>query len=78
LWPPGALWEVRFERIHIDDVPLLVEAVMSLENNNILALSITVSCYIESSSIFDVHQSTFIILKELEPSGVGYPKLEVM
>jgi hypothetical protein len=51
---------------------------MSLENNNILALSITVSCYIESSSILDVHQSTFIILKELEPSGVGYPKLEVM
>jgi hypothetical protein len=50
---------------------------MSLEDNNILAISISVARNVKGSSILNVDNSTVVILEELEPSSVSGPDLKI-
>jgi hypothetical protein len=51
---------------------------MSLEDNNVLAFSVSITCNIKGSTILDVDNCNLVIFDELEPSGVGCPDLEVI
>jgi hypothetical protein len=42
-WPPVAWLEFWLERINVDNVPLLIKSVMSLEDDHVLVLSVLVS-----------------------------------
>jgi hypothetical protein len=50
---------------------------VSLENNDVLVLSVSVACNIHCSSVLYVHDSSVVELEKLEPSGVCLPYLQV-
>jgi len=75
--PPLSIFEWSLESIQVDDVPLLVKGIVSLEHDNVLAFNISVTRNIHGSSIFDVDNSSIVILEKLEPSGVCGPDLKV-
>jgi hypothetical protein len=50
---------------------------MSLEHDNVLAISISVTRNVHGSSVLDVDDCTVVILEQLPPSGVSVPDLKV-
>jgi hypothetical protein len=76
-WPPVAILKNWLKGINVDNIPLLIEGVVSLEDDHVLVVSVSVSSNIECSSVLDVNNGTIVILEELPPSGAGVPDLEV-
>lgn len=68
---------IHLVAVKIFDIPLLVEAVMSVPDKNVLVLAILVSRYIEDFAFF-VDDVGALVSEELEPSGVSVPHLQVV
>jgi hypothetical protein len=74
---PFSIFWWSFESVKVDNIPLLTKGIVSFEYDNVICFYVSVAWNLNSSTIFDVDNSSVIIFEKLEPSGIGGPDLKV-